>query len=79
MGCWLTLKKYNSFGDEVEVHPTKTMTRHINADNENTKGSSFPMCDSILFYQSDVSRRGLNVMINIRDVRLPQARGIRFL
>lgn len=65
MGPWLTLKKYNSFGDEVDVHPTKTMTRQINADKENTKDNIFPTCDNILPCQGNVFRRGLNVMARV--------------
>lgn len=57
MGRWLTFKKYNSFGDEVDVHPTKTMTRQINDDEVNTKGSIFPTYQ-IIFCQGNTSRRG---------------------
>jgi hypothetical protein len=58
MGYQRTFKKYNSVGEEVDVHPTKTMARQIKADIEKAKGSSFPKYRSILtmLYQ-DIQER----------------------
>lgn len=41
--------KYKSFGEEGEVHPTKTTTRHINAPTENANGISLPIEANMLF------------------------------
>jgi hypothetical protein len=58
MGYQRTFKKYNSLGEEVDVHPTKTMARQIKANIEKAKGSSFPKCRSILIMLSqDIQER----------------------
>lgn len=62
----LTFKKNRSWGDEVDLHPSITTTKHIKAATVNAKGNSLKEDRSILKYSR--RSRGVSIFVGSQNI-----------